>query len=107
MAFAPQGKEMLQVLSCRRSHSGVEAHLIQRLQRDQLFLNPTEGVLKMCFFMQAALKNLSLCYVLELLSHNFPILLLPTLQCCMKMTLKSTRSAVSAGFCFFPLLKFR
>lgn len=53
----------LKATKCSRSSAAAdpiqacEAHLIQRLQRDQLFLNPTEGVLKMCFFMQAALKK--------------------------------------------------
>lgn len=52
----------------------------------------------MCFFMQAALKKpCALCS--EVLSHNFPIPLLPTPRHCMKMTLETTQSAVSAA-CF-------
>lgn len=50
----------------------------------------------MCFFMQAALKKIrALCS--EVLSHNFPIPLLPTAQRCMKITLETTQSAVSAA----------
>lgn len=52
----------------------------------------------MCFFIQAALKKIcALCS--EVLSHNFPIHLLPTPQRCMKMTLETPQSAVSAD-CF-------
>lgn len=49
--------------------------------------------------MQAALKKISVLYVLEVLSHNFPVPLLPTPRRCMKITLETTQSAVSAA-CF-------
>lgn len=47
-------------------------------------------------FHASSLKKKSLLYVPEVLSHNFPIPLLPTPQRCMKTALETTQSAVSA-----------